>query len=62
MAKGSKNDRKCYTCQYWEGCSVRVVSPNFIEYNQSERATCNLTGQTRPAWASCNQHEKNYRF
>lgn len=60
--KASKTFRQCCTCQYWNGCSVRVVSPNFIEYESSETATCNKTGHTRPAWSSCKDHEKRWDF
>lgn len=62
MAKGTKTARNCYTCQYWKGYSVKVVSPNFVEYDQSEQATCNKTGFNKKAWMSCNQHEKRWDF
>lgn len=62
MPIGNKNDRKCYTCRYWTGCSVRVTGLNFVEYNQSEQATCNLTGHKRSAWTSCSNHEKRLDF
>jgi len=62
MAKGSKTARNCYTCRYWTG-TVRVVSPNFVEYpDRQDNAQCNLTGQKRPAWTHCKDHEKRWDF
>lgn len=60
MPRGNKNDRRCYTCQYWTG-SRKVVSPQFIDYS-SGSATCNKTGQNKPAWTSCPEHRKSYDF
>lgn len=62
MPIGNKKDKKCYTCRYWTGSSVRVTGVNFVEYNQSERATCNKTGNCRSAWTSCKDHERRFDF
>ena len=62
LSKMAKNVRKCATCQYFSGCSTKVYSPNLVECDLNERATCNLTGQTKAAWHSCNKHEKKHNI
>ncbi|MBE6572799.1 MAG: hypothetical protein E7652_00225 [Ruminococcaceae bacterium] len=57
---GSKKDKKCYTCRFWQGTSMRVTGPQFLEYDQSEEAICNNTGFKKKAWSSCSDHEKRY--
>ena len=57
---GHKDDRKCYTCRFWQGHSMKVTSVHFVEYDQSEEAICNNTGFKKKAWSSCSDHEKRY--
>lgn len=59
---GTKTARNCYTCQYWMGCSTRVVGPRTVKYDRSETAVCNRNGQTKYAWQSCGQHEKSWNL
>ncbi len=62
MSLGNKNAKQCYTCRYWSGCKVKVKGPIFVEFDQSEEATCNKTGHKRPAWTHCKDHEKRWDF
>lgn len=56
-----KSARKCATCRYWCG-RIRVADLHNIKCDQSQTATCNLTGQNRKAWTSCSEHESRYDF
>ncbi|HCD81560.1 MAG TPA: hypothetical protein DEQ65_04305 [Ruminococcaceae bacterium] len=60
---GSKNFRMCATCRYWTGCSVRVKSPMFFEFERNEEAVCNMTGfRYRPTHGACSDYEKRLNF
>lgn len=62
MSYGNKKSPNCYTCRYWTGCKVKVRDKNFVEFDQSEEATCNLTGFKKKAWMHCSDHEKRWDF
>lgn len=62
-AKGFKNAKNCYTCQFWAGKSyVSVTSVNGVEYDRKLLCVCNLTGVKKGPWQSCGDHEKRYDF
>lgn len=56
-AIGSKKDRRCYNCRYWQG-HMRVKSLNFVEFDRAEEATCNQTGFQKKSSMTCNNFEK----
>lgn len=48
--------RRCLTCQYWQGRSVRVKCRGALEYDPLEKAKCNLNGHERPQGAVCKDY------
>lgn len=54
------NAKLCATCEFWNGTSVEAWGSSAVEYDMHERAQCSQLRTAKPAFSSCNKHQKRY--